>query len=83
MRHVLTHAIAVCVGIALAVGSAAFAGSNHATDATHNQIMRRLGNSYVYTPSGTLAAQVGDVRREIQSVSSQLRRLCQTHGTTC
>jgi hypothetical protein len=82
MRRVLTHAVAVAAGVALAVGSGAFASQNRQTDATHNRILSRLGNPNFYN-AGSLAAQVGDVRRELMSVQGQLRRVCVATGTSC
>jgi hypothetical protein len=82
MRRVLTHAIAVAAGVALAVGSGALAGQTRQTDATHSRILSRLGNPYV-NGSPSLAANIGDVRRELFSVQSKLLRLCQLHGVTC
>jgi hypothetical protein len=82
MKRVFTHVLAVGVGIALAVGSGAVAAQNHPADATHSRILARLGNPYIYN-AGSLAAEIGDVRREVVSVEVQLLALCQLHGSRC
>jgi hypothetical protein len=86
LKRVLTHTVAVALGVVLALASTAIASRDrHQAPAsvTHQQILTRLGNPFTYTPAGTIAAQVGDVRREIMSVEGQLRRLCVASGTSC